>query len=129
METSALDTYVAAIDARWAPIVREMDRLVVEAAPDLEVALKYRILVYTYHQRWHEWVCAISTAKASVSLRFLFGTRLDAPPGRLRPGSTTAASLDVRSIDELDRDLVRDLVRQAVAHQATRDAESGGSAG
>ncbi len=73
------------------------------------------MLMYARDGAWRHWVCAIDASRKVVSLRFLYGVRLTAPPGTLRPGSTTMGTLDLASLDQVEPGLVADLVRQAVA--------------
>jgi hypothetical protein len=109
-----LDAYLAGIDAAHAPRVVELDRLVRAAAPELGAAVKYRMLTYAIGGNWWRWVCAISVTKTAVNLRLLYGTRLGAGVGILRPGSSHLANLDVVPGAPLDPDLVTRLVREAV---------------
>ena len=114
MGDSARDTYLDGIDAGRVALVRELDRLVTSAGPALEVAVKYRMLVYTLDRRYHAWVVAIDAhPRNAVALRFLFGALLDAPPGLLRPGSSSLSTLDIASLDDVDAELVARLVAEA----------------
>jgi hypothetical protein len=54
----------------------------------------------------------------AVGLRFLFGALLDAPRGRLRPGTSSLSTLDIASLDELDGELVTRLVAEATTRHA-----------
>ena len=112
--TSPLEEYLAGVDPDRAPLVVELDRLVRAAAPALDAAVKYRMLTYALEANWWRWVVAISTTKQAVNLRFLYGTRLDAGVGILRPGSSHLANLDLMPGAPLDADLVTRLVREAV---------------
>jgi hypothetical protein len=113
-ETGALAELLAGVDPAKAGLVVELDRLVRAAAPELDAALKYRMLTYAIGGDWWRWVVAISTTKQAVNLRFLYGTRLDAGVGILRPGSSHLANLDLMPGAPLDADLVTRLVREAV---------------
>jgi hypothetical protein len=112
-ERPALAAYLEGIDARFVPMVVELDRIIMGARPDLDSAIKYRLFMYGLHGRYKDWVCAIDARAKTVALRFLHGDQLDAPPGRLRPGSTTMGTLDLQAIGDIDAPLVAGLVRQA----------------
>ncbi len=114
-DPTALEAYLELADGRQALLVRELDRLIVGASPDLQSAVRYRILMYGLDGRYRDWVCAIDARAKVVSLRFLHGDRLQAPEGVLRPGSTTMGTIDLTSSEQIDADLVTDLVRQAAA--------------
>ena len=116
MIDAAVDAYLEAIDEGRAPIVLELDRLVMSEAPALRAAVKYRILMYALAGDYRAWVVAIvAHPKKAVSLRFLYGALLDDPRGILRPGSSSLSSVDIASWEEIDADLVTGLVREAVA--------------
>ena len=91
MDGSARDTYVLGIDARVAPLVIELDRLVLDAGPDLEPAIKYQMLMYALKGDYRAWVCAIDAhPRKAVGLRFLYGALLDDRGGVLRPGTRSS---------------------------------------
>ena len=116
MGGSARDTYLEGVDARVAPVVLELDRQIMEAAPDLQAAVKYRILMYALKGDYRAWVCAIdANPRKGVALRFLFGALLDDPRGVLRPGTSSLSTLDVASLEAIDAGLVDAFVREAVA--------------
>lgn len=113
-ERSALDEYLAGIDPTRAPTVVELDRLVRAAAPELDAAVKYRMLTYAIGRDWWRWVVAVGVTKHTVALRLLYGTRLDAGAGILRAGTSHLANLDLVPGEPLDERLVTALVREAV---------------
>ncbi len=128
-----LDEYLVGVAPERAPLVTELDRLVRTSAPELDAAVKYGMLTYAIGRDWWRWVVAIGVTKAAVNLRLLYGTRLEAGAGVLRPGSSHLATLDLapdsRPGAGLDAELVTRLVREAVARHAGFLAEerAGGS--
>jgi hypothetical protein len=116
VDETARDTYIAGIEAARVPIVETLDRAIRRAGADFDVAIKYRILMYTLHAEWRHWVVSIDAhPKRGVALRFLNGTGLDDPGQLLRPGSSTLMTLDFASLGEVDAGLVTEYVREAVA--------------
>jgi len=116
MGGSARDTYVLGIEARIAPVVLELDRLVMRSGPDLEPAIKYQMLMYALKGDYRAWVCAIDChPRKAVGLRFLYGALLDDPSRVLRPGTSSLRTLDVASLAAIDPGLVAGFVREAVA--------------
>jgi hypothetical protein len=111
---SPLDEYLAGIDPARAPLVIELDRIIRAAAPQLDAAVKYRMLTYAIGRDWWRWVAAIGVTKRAVNLRLLYGTRLEAGAGVLRPGSSHLATLDLVAGPPVDAGLVTQLVREAV---------------
>jgi hypothetical protein len=111
---SPLDEFLLGVDPAKAGTVVELDRLVRTAAPELDVAVKYRMLTYALHANWWRWVAAIGVTKQAVNLRLLYGTRLASGAGVLRAGSSHLANLDLVPGAPVDADLVMRLVREAV---------------
>jgi uncharacterized protein YndB with AHSA1/START domain len=125
---SPLEEYVAGVDPAKAGLVVELDRLVRGAAPELDVAVRYRMLTYALDANWWRWVAAISVTKHAVNLRLLYGTRLASGVGVLRPGSSHLANLDLVPGAPVDADLVAGLVREAVARHPEFLASEAGAA-
>jgi hypothetical protein len=115
-----LEAYLASVrpDAREA--VRVLAAAIEAAEAGFQVRFTYGMLVWTFGGRWHDWVVGISVAKRAVNLRFLYGQQLDDPSGRMRPGSTTAGTIDYASEADIDPATVTALVRQAVERHPGR---------
>ena len=90
------------------------------AGIDFDCAIKYRILLYTFDARWHDWVTGISVTSKLVNLRFLHREDLTDPAGLLRPGSTTAGTVDYRTADEVDAARITAWVTEAAARHGPR---------
>jgi hypothetical protein len=141
MASDPLETYLAGIAPAAAPTVTSLDAAVRRAAPDLDVAIKYRILMYAVRGDWRTWVCAIDVTKKGACLRFLYGVLLDDPRGVLRAGSSVLKTWDFAFGDAVDPDAVGAYVAEAVARypeyrantaavlEASRKAAKGGSKG
>lgn len=114
------------IDARAVPIVRALDRVVRDAAPELAAALKYKILMYGLRGDWRTWVCAIDATTKGVGLRFLYGVILDDPRGVLRSGSSVLKTWDFGFDDAIDAQAVGSYVAEAVAKYAVYKADAPG---
>jgi hypothetical protein len=115
MDESALEAYMAGVDARAIPVVRALDRVILGVRPDFDVAVKYRILMYALHGDWRTWVCAIDATRKGVCLRFLYGVLLDDPLHLLRAGSSVLKTWDFAFDDAVDRTQVGAYVAEAVA--------------
>jgi hypothetical protein len=110
-----LDEYLAGVDDEAAETLRQLDRAVRAAAPELELAIKYRMPTYTLERRWRQWVVALSATKDAANLRFLWGVLLDDPRGVLRPGTSTLMTWDFPRGADVDAAAVGDYVRDALA--------------
>jgi hypothetical protein len=118
MTEDPLSAFLATVRPDAHDTVRALAAAVDAAGVPFDRRFTYRMLVYTLDARWHHWVVAISVGSKAVSLRFLFGQSLADPAGVLRPGSTTAAFMDVTSADEVDAALIAAYVTEAVARHA-----------
>ena len=109
-----VNEYLATVRPDAHDTVRALAAAVDAAGVDFDCKVTYRMLVYTFGQRWHQWVVAIGVSKSSVNLRFLFGTELDDPAGILRAGTSTASQADFTAAADVDPELVTAYVREAV---------------
>ena len=92
-----------------------LDGVVRKVRPDLDVAIKYGILMYALRGDWRTWVCAIDATKKGVGLRFLYGVLLEDPRGVLRAGSSVLKTWDFAFDDVVDSAAVGAYVAEAVA--------------
>jgi hypothetical protein len=123
-DTAALEGYLARIDPAAAPVALALDAAIRKAQPDLDVAVKYKMLMYSLRGDWRTWVCAIGTSTRNVSLRFLFGVLLDDPRRLLRAGSSVLKTWDFAFGDVVDPAAVGAYVSDAVARYAYYKAHS-----
>lgn len=116
---TALEAYLASLDAKrapHAPLVVELDRIVrTHGGLTLLPELRYRILIYGIGGDYRTWVTAIDATTKGASLRFLFGTQLNDPQKRLRPGTATLCTLDFPSLDAIDEAVIAPYVQESVA--------------
>jgi len=94
--------------------VIDIDEAIHEARPDLEVAIKYGLLMYALRGDWRTWVCAIGAGTSGVALRFLYGVLLADPKHVLRGGSSVLMTWDFALIDAVDSAAVGSYVSEAV---------------
>ncbi len=118
MSDSPVEEYLSVYDAEAGEIFVQLDRAIRQAGPDLDVAIKYRLLSYTLDQDWRHWMCAVNATRSAVCLRFLWGVLLDDPLGVLRPGTSTLMTWDMPRGADVEAAAVGDYVRNALA---TRD--------
>jgi hypothetical protein len=115
MRSAALEAYVKGAEPRAGPLVLDLDQAIHAAQPDLEVAIKYGLLMYALRGDWGTWVCAIGAGTSGVALRFLYGVLLDDPKHVLRAGSSVLMTWDFALIDAVDAEAVGAYVTEAVA--------------
>jgi hypothetical protein len=112
--TQPLEEYLATVDEAAAPTLRALDAAVRAAAPELELAIKYRMPTYTIDKHWRQWVVALSVTKDAVNLRFLWGVLLKDPLKVLRPGTSTLMTWDFPRGADVDAAAVGSYVREAL---------------
>jgi hypothetical protein len=126
MSGSALEEYLSGVfDPRSERIVRELDRVILGSHAKLEVAIKYKILMYALSGDFQTWVCAINAGRKKVALHFLYGFMLDDPQEVLRPGSSVLMSWDFPFDGEVDEAVglyVAEAARRNGEYKANRDA-------
>jgi hypothetical protein len=115
MRSEALETYVKGAEPRAKPLVIDLDEAIRKVEPDLEVAIKYGLLMYALRGDWRTWVCAIGAGTSGVTLRFLYGVLLTDPKHVLRAGSSVLMTWDFAFIDAVDSTAVGSYVSEAVA--------------
>ncbi len=114
MSDAIRDSYIERIDARFAPLVTQLDGLVRRAGPELQSDIRYGIILYGLQGDFRTWVCAVSVTTKVVNLRFLYGVLLDDPGHLLRKGSATLCNLDYAPGTQVDEQIVLDYVREAI---------------
>ena len=116
MSNPVLEEYIASlVDPRGEPVVRVLDRIIRATRPDLEAAIKYKILMYGLNGDFHTWVCAINAGRRRVSLNFLYGVMLEDTRHVLRAGSSVLMSWDFDFDEEVDPAAVAAYVAEAAA--------------
>jgi hypothetical protein len=115
---TALDAYLERVEPRFVPIVRALAAAIEAAAPELLAWSSYGMLLHGREAHRREWVCAVGTSSKAVNLRFLRGDLLSDPAGVLRAGSSTLKTIDYRTLEDVDADLVRSYVREATDKEA-----------
>jgi hypothetical protein len=127
MSKPVLEEYIGTLaDPRGEPVVRELDRIIRAAEPDLQAAVKYKILMYGLNGDFRTWVCAINSGRRHVSVNFLYGVMLDDPRKVLRRGSSVLMSWDFGFDEEIDASAfgayVAEAVRRKGEYEANRQA-------
>jgi hypothetical protein len=117
------EDYVASVRPDAQAAVRCLAAAIDAAGAPFDRRFTYGAFVYTFDQRWHDWVVAVSVTKKAVNLRFLYGQRMADPAGLMRAGSTTAGTIDFVAVTDIDPALVTAYVSEAVALHPHRPSE------
>jgi hypothetical protein len=111
---SPLEEYLPTVREDAHATVRVLVAAIEAAGAALDCKVTYKMLVFTFGQRWHQWVVAVGVSRSVVNLRFLYANELDDPAAILRIGSATAGQVDFRTAADVDAELVTAYVREAV---------------
>ena len=115
MKSEALEAYLKGADPRAKPLVIDLVDAIRKAQPELDVAIKYGLLMYALRGDWRTWVRAVGAGNSGVALRFLYGVLLTDPKHVLRAGSSVLMTWDFALIDAVDPEAVGAYVVEAVA--------------
>jgi hypothetical protein len=119
MSGDALAEYLASTGDGSTEVLTALDAAILRAHAGFDVAVKYRMVMYTLGRDWRHWVCAIGAAKnGGASLRFLYGVILDDPRSVLRAGTSILMTWDVAAGEKVDARAVGTYVKEAVAKHA-----------
>ena len=120
MAEAPLEAYLPGVRDDARETVRALAMAIDAVGIEFDCKVTYKMLVYTFGRRWHEWVVAVGVSRSKVNLRFLYGTELDDPAGILRAGSSPAAQADYVRSQDVDAELVTAYVHEAVEQHPNR---------
>lgn len=118
MADDVLEGYLRSIDPVHSPAVRLLDATIRGAAPELTSRIGYKMLTYVFGKDLRHWVIAVDVTTKGVCLRFLYGGFMDDRARVLRHGTSTLSTIDYRSLDDVDADLVASYAREAATNHA-----------
>ncbi|MFS4438510.1 DUF1801 domain-containing protein [Paracoccaceae bacterium GXU_MW_L88] len=107
-----VEAWLAAVPGWKQRVCKEVDRLIREAVPEAQRAIKWNSPLYGLERDL--WFTSMHCYKNFVKVAFFQGASLDpVPPG---PSKQAAVRyLDLREDDPIDADQIRDWMRQAAA--------------
>jgi hypothetical protein len=106
-----LERFLATVDPRLHPLVRELDALVRRAAPDLVASLKWGNL--TYHHARN--VCALVAHRHHINLQIWGGATIRDPAGLLVGSGRSMRHVKLAAGQAVSRRAVAALIRAAAA--------------
>lgn len=115
MPSLALNTYLKTTPKVSHKVLRNLDRVILNAGPTLQSAVKWNIVMYALDGEWMKFVCAIDAGKKNVFLRFLDGTHMKDTAGKFRYGKATMAMWDIGFDELVDEKIIARYVTEAVA--------------
>lgn len=112
-----IDNYIKDLTDWRGKMIARLRKLILEAAPNLAEEWKWDTPVWSHKGN----VVAAGVFKDHVKLNFFKGASLDDPNGLFNAGLEAKATraIDLAEADEIDETALKDLVRTAVAHNAS----------
>ena len=104
-----LEEYINSLEDWQQEVVEALHYLVREYVPDAEEAIKWSQPVFSRGGPF----CYIKHAKGHVNLGFWWGVKLDDPAGVLEGSGEKMRHVKVRSLEEIDPDVLGDLIRKS----------------
>jgi hypothetical protein len=92
------------------PVVEEIHHLMKKCAPQAQEIISYGIPCYKLHKIF----AVISPTKKDITLSFTHGTEFVDPHGLLRGKGKVSRHVKIKSVEKLNRDALRDYIRQAL---------------
>jgi hypothetical protein len=109
-----LERYLEVYDDQDGAVFVQLDAAIRTAAPELESAIRYRLLGYTVDRDWRHRPPAGSRRELASGGEQGGPLLLDDPLGVLRPGSSTLMTWDMPRGADIDSDAVGRSVREAL---------------
>ena len=112
-----IDNFIKEITDWRGKMVARLRKLILETAPDLTEEWKWGVPVWSHKGN----VVAAGVFKDHVKLNFFKGASLDDPKVIFNAGLEAKATraIDIAESDEIDEAALKDLVRTAVAYNAS----------
>ena len=112
-----IDSYIQALDDWQGKKIAQLRTLILEAAPELTEEWKWDTPVWSYRGN----VVAAGVFKEHVKLNFFKGASLEDPNNLLNAGLEAKATraIDIHEGEAIDESALKDLVRAAVAFNAS----------
>jgi hypothetical protein len=116
-ERAIIDKHLPDLDKGWRPTAERLIEVILGELPDAQHERKWGQLTFTREGDWHHWICAVSPAKKAVKLVIHKGALLADPHGSMEGKGMYVRAIPFRAPDEIDRDLVAPILREAAARQ------------
>lgn len=105
-------TYIASLPSPQQEICQSLRVLILGSLPHMTEEFKWNCPAYYHHGKR---ICLTSGFKAHVTLELFYGAHLRDTQGRIVGAGKNTRHIKLRSLHEIDRDYLVDLVRQSIA--------------
>lgn len=113
---NSVDSYIRKLKPPLREIASELRALVKSSAPGIEEDIKWG-------KPWYSkdgYICYISASKSHITFGFAKGARLNDPRGLLEGTGKGMRHVKVRSLNDIDKTVIRGWVREAVGLNKAR---------
>ena len=98
-------------------IINTIIDVINETDPNLQAEIKSDNITITKDNNWEHWICSIGCADDHVNLFLHKGALLKDPKDKLLGSGRVLRRIEIRQEDEIDRECVCDLLKQAIEKQ------------
>jgi hypothetical protein len=123
MKAATVDEYIGSLEGWQAQVVTEVRSLVRQAAPEAKESIKWAQPVHEENGPF----CYIKAFKNSVNFGFWRGVDLSDPSGLLQGSGEKMRHVKLTGVDEIQREVLQDYVREAVALNRVKGDPTKGS--
>lgn len=111
MVEKTVDAYIATLEGWQGDIVSEVRKIILEAVPEAEEAIKWAQPVYSLNGPF----AYIKAFKSAVNFGFWRGVDIDDPGGLLQGSGDKMRHVKLTSLDEVSQQAFTDFVNQAAS--------------
>ena len=112
---SLISEFIGDATPQTQEVVKRVINVIDSMGNDFDMAIKWRQLTFALDNDFHHWICAISITKRYTGLHFHFGGLLVDSHNKFKVGTSRfLRKIEIRMPDEVDEDVIRDFISQAV---------------
>lgn len=110
-----VNQFLNAASTQTQEIIKAIVTVIVSTEHNLVMAIKWRRLTFALNGDFHHWICGIEITKSYVGIIFHFGRLLEDPHHKFKLGASRfMGKIEIRALDELESDVIRNFIDQAV---------------
>ena len=116
MAEKTVDTYIAELESWQGEIISEVRKIILEAAPEAEEAIKWAQPVYSLNGPF----AYIKAFKRAVNFGFWRGVDIDDPSGLLQGSGEKMRHVKLTDLNDIDEHAFTDFIQQAIKLNLTK---------
>ena len=116
MAEKTVDAYIAQLESLQGEIISEVRKIILEAAPEAEEAIKWAQPVYSLNGPF----AYIKAFKRAVNFGFWRGVDIDDPSGLLQGSGEKMRHVKLTDLNDIDEHAFTDFIQQAIKLNLTK---------